>query len=109
MDIHTLTIIIITAVVSTIAKELASWFVRRTATVAITVKNAFIKYVRVLDIILAGLLPVWLFGCAFWLSHSGTPITGGVVFGTALLIGVGFWYLREFEHKLLAYKRDPSV
>jgi cytochrome oxidase assembly protein ShyY1 len=113
MDKQTLIIVIITAVVSAIAKELTSWFVRRaakiTATVATTVKEALIKHARILDIVVAGVVVISFFGNAFWISQSDKPITGGGVFAIASLTGLGFWYLREFEHKLLAYARDKSL
>ena len=118
MNKHTLTTIIITAVVSTVAKELVSWFARRTAKVATTVKDAVIRHWRVIDIINEGFFSIFLFGLAFWLCWPGNPITGGVVFFTAFLVGFGFWNLGNFEHKLLAYKfenkllankRDPAA
>jgi hypothetical protein len=109
MDKHTLTTIIITAVVSTVVKELVSWFVRRTAKVATTVKSTVIRYWRMIDIINEGVFSIFLFGLAFWLSWPGSPITGGVVFFIAFFVGFGFWNLRNFEDKLLAYKLDNKI
>ena len=105
MDKHTLTTIIITAVVSTVAKELVSWFVRRSAKVATTVKDTVIRHWQMVDLINEGILSLAQFGFAFWASLTDKPITGPFVFFIALFVGVGFWYLREFEHKLLAYAK----
>jgi hypothetical protein len=46
---------------------------------------------------------------AFWLGWPDNPITGGVVFFIAFFVGFGFWNLRNFEDKLLAYKLDNKI
>ena len=117
MDKHTLTIIVITAVVSTVVSKLVSWFVKRTAKVATTAKFAVIRYWRVIDIINEGVLALFWFGLAFWTCLPGRPITGVTVFLIALFVGLGFRGISDTEEKLLIYeiekrlpkKRDPSA
>jgi hypothetical protein len=113
MDTKWLIAIVIGNVIAAIVKELVGAFIKRLPKMMATligklmptVISILIKHWQRIDLVMTGVVALSQFGFAFWASQTPKPISGGVVFGVAFLIGFGFWYVREFEHKLLAYAK----
>jgi hypothetical protein len=92
--------IVITAVVTLVARELLSWFIRTTRRLAMMLKTKIIPWInkdaKRFDLILQGLSCIWFFWIFFFIVGRTDPVTIGSMKTTVFIGGVLFMELHTF-------------
>jgi ABC-type arginine/histidine transport system permease subunit len=93
------------AVMLIFVEKSATWAISMTARVVGRAIRTAAFWIN-LALIFSGILPLSLFADAWWIASSDKPLTGGAVFFISCLVGLGFWYLKEFEEKMVKHFRE---